>query len=114
MISKKCSAANRRTLEALHSVQLREQLVDDTVGDARGVVAPLWRYRVELVEEQHARRRRRRPPAAGQNVLLGIPLDVFGLQNAAQTAHPQHLHTAVLCLQYAEVNIALMQQAECL
>lgn len=53
----------QRTLEALHAVQLREQLVDDTVRDAGAVVPPLRRNGVELVEKEHARRRRRRSPA---------------------------------------------------
>lgn len=52
-----------RTFEAFHAIELGEQLVDDAVSDARGVVATPRRYRVKLVKEQDARRRRGRPPA---------------------------------------------------
>ena len=50
--------ATRRAFEALDAVELRQQLVDDAVGDAGRVVAALRRDGVELVEEQDARRRR--------------------------------------------------------
>mmetsp|Transcript_3130 Transcript_3130/g.12709 ORF Transcript_3130/g.12709 Transcript_3130/m.12709 type:complete len:698 (+) Transcript_3130:20-2113(+) len=41
--------------QRLDAVELREQLVDDAIGHARGVVAAARRQRVELVEEERAR-----------------------------------------------------------
>lgn len=45
----------RPTLQPLHSIQLREKLIDHTIRDARAVVAPPDRQGVKLIEEQDAR-----------------------------------------------------------
>ena len=55
------------TLKALHAVQLREQLVNDTVSDASAVVPPLRRYGVKLVKEEDAGSRRCRSPGMTQD-----------------------------------------------
>eukprot|EP00047_Mylnosiga_fluctuans_P003443 m.229109 g.229109 ORF g.229109 m.229109 type:complete len:354 (-) comp11853_c0_seq1:1953-3014(-) len=52
------AAGRRKDVHArrgLHAVELREQLVDDAVGDTRAVMASLWGQRLKLVEEQNAR-----------------------------------------------------------
>ena len=106
-----------RTCEALHSIQLSEQLVNNPVSDSSGVMAPLGSNGVELIKEHDTRRCCLSPPVTHPPTSASAPVrqytSISAVSGAMQEVNPASCIPSSLVLKlYCRFSTSHQQPAQ--